>query len=163
MAGNIPKLERILRRAATTLPEDMLKIMEVESLNFIKKNFRDQGFNDSGLDKWKPRKTTDRKGRDITRYRTNRKGNAGDFTKFGRKNLKRAILVGHNTGGNKLKNSFRARRSKLKVVIYTYKKYAERHNEGKDGMPVRRFFWKSKYLNDKIAEKAKKLLDKTFK
>src|SRR5690606_23111893 len=108
----------------------------------------DQGFNDNGLEKWKPRKTTDKKGRDLTRYRTSRHGVPGALTKFGLKEAKdRAILVGHNTGGNKLKNSFRAKRSKQRVTLYTYKKYAKRHNEGTDGMPVRRFIWKSKYLN----------------
>lgn len=152
-----------MRRAATQLPDSMLQIFEVEGLAFISKNFRDQGFNDSGLQKWKPRKTTDRQGRDITRYRTNRKGNAGDFTKFGRENLNRAILVGHNTGGDKLKSSFRSRRDKKKATIYTYKKYAKVHNEGSDTMPERKFFGRSKYLNDKIETKVKKLLDKTFK
>lgn len=163
MAGNIPYLQRRMLEAARNLPAQIMQVMEVEGLAFISKNFRDQGFNDSGLSKWKPRKTTDRKGRDITRYRTNRHGNAGDFTKFGRENLNRAILVGHNTGGDKLKNSFRSRRDKRKTTIYTYKKYAKVHNEGSDIMPERKFFGSSKYLNNKIETKVKKLLDKTFK
>lgn len=149
--------------AARKLPGQVLQVMEVEGLRFIEKNFRDQGFTDSSLSKWKPRKTTDRKGRDITRYRTNRKGNAGDFTKFGRENLNRAILVGHNTGGDKLKLSIRARRGKLSVKFYTYKKYAQRHNEGLKGMPKRQFMGKSKYLNGKISDKITTILDQTFK
>lgn len=163
MAGNIPQLQRRMLEAARNLPAQILQVMEVEGLAFISKNFRDQGFTDTGLSKWKPRKTTDRKGRDITRYRTNRRGNAGDFTKYGRENLNRAILVGHNTGGDKLKNSFRARRGKLKVTFYTYKKYAKRHNEGLDGMPKRQFIGKSKYLENKIEAKITKILDQTFK
>lgn len=163
MAGNIPQLQRKMEQAARELPAKIVQVMEAEGLAFIEKNFRDQGFNDSGLSKWKPRKTTDRKGRDITRYRTNRRGNAGDFTKFGRENLNRAILVGHNTGGDKLKNSFRARRGKLSVKFYTYKKYAQRHNEGLDGMPKRQFLGKSKYLENKIGAKITTILDQTFK
>lgn len=150
-------------QAARELPGKVLQVMEVEGLAFISKNFRDQGFTDTGVAKWKPRTTTDRKGRDITRYRTNRHGNAGDFTKFGRENLNRAILVGHNTGGDKLKNSFRARRGKLSVKFYTYKKYARRHNEGLKGMPKRQFIGKSKYLTDKIDAKITTILDQTFK
>ncbi len=163
MAGNIPYLQKKMLQAAKTIPGQVLTVFEVEGLAFISKNFRDQGFNDSGLSKWKLRKTTDRKGRDITRHRTNRHGTAGSFTKYGRENLKRAILVGHNTGGNKMKNSFRVRRGKLSVKFYTYKKYARRHNEGLDGMPKRQFMGKSKYLTDKIEAKIKIILDQTLK
>lgn len=163
MAGNINDLRKKLDQAARKIPEACLQIFEVEGLAFISKNFRDQGFNDNGLSKWKPRKTTDRKGRDLTRYRTSRKGAAGSLTKFGQKEIGRAILTGHNTGGNKLRNSFRARKERRAVVFYTYKSYAQRHNEGLKGMPKRQFMGKSKYLNDKIEKKIVQTLDNLFR
>lgn len=163
MAGNLGDLQKKLDYAARKIPGVVLQIFEVEGLKFIEKNFRDQGFNDSGVDKWKKRKTTDRAGRDITRYRTNRKGTAGALTKFGREDIGRAILVGHETGGDKLKNSFRARKEARAVRFYTYKKYAKRHNEGLDGMPKRQFIGKSKYLNDQISKKITQQLDILFR
>lgn len=162
MDGSLDDLQKILEEVAKELPDKALRIMEVESLNFIHKNFQDQGYTDTGFSKWQERKTTDRKGRDLTRYRTNRVGRAGDLTKFGRENQGRAILTGHNTGGDKLRNSWRARREKLSVVLYTYKDYAEYHNEGTDHLPKRQFIGKSAYLDTKIEDKIKRTLDKLF-
>lgn len=163
MAGNLGDLQKKLDHAARKLPDMVLQVFEVEGLKFIEKNFRDQGFNDAGLNKWKKRKTTDRKGRDLTRYRTNRKGTAGSLTKFGREDIGRAILVGHETGGDKLKLSFRARKEARAVKFYTYKKYAQRHNEGLKGMPKRQFMGKSKYLTDQINNKITRQLDILFR
>lgn len=156
-------LQNLMNRASEVMPDSLPKIIEVEGLNFIKKNFREQGFNDGGKRKWQKRKTTDKDGNDLTRYRTNRRGSAGSLTKFGQREQGRAILVGHNTGGNKLANSFRARRSRQKVVFYTYKKYGQRHNEGLDGIPQRQFFGKSAYLDKRIAEKVTKEMDKIMR
>lgn len=156
-------LQKLLNKAIEEIPEQAMKIVEVEGLNFIKKNFQDEGFNDNGLEKWKPRKTTDRQGRDLTRYRTNRRGTQGSLTQFGKREQGRAILTGHNTGGDKLRNSFKARRDKLQVIFYTYKDYAEYHNEGSDTLPKRQFIGKSTYLEGKIEQKLKKTLDKIFR
>lgn len=161
--ADLEDLKRKLEQAARELPDKAIAIIEVEGKNFIQKNFQDQGFNDNGLDRWKPRKTTDRKGRDLTRYRTNRKGNVGDLTKFGRENQGRAILTGHNTGGDKLRNSWRARREKLAVVFSTYKGYAKYHNEGTNILPKRQFIGESAYLDGKIKTKIQKTLDQIFK
>ena len=120
--ATLKELQKLLDKAAEEIPEQTMKIVEVVGLNFIKKNFQDEGFNDNGLTKWAERKTTDREGRDLTRHkRTTKRGSAGSLTKFGRENIGRAILTGHNTGGDKLRNSFKARREKLKVFFYTYK------------------------------------------
>lgn len=162
MGGNLKDLQKLLDTAAEQIPEQLGKIVQVEGLNFIKKNFQDQGFNDGSLAKWEQRKTTDRKGRDKTRYRTNRRGGIGELTQFGQREQGRAILTGWNTGGDKLRNSFRARRNKLSVIFYTYKDYAEYHNEGTEHMPKRQFMGKSKYLEDKISAKLTKTLDKLF-
>lgn len=159
MAGSLKDLQKLLDKAAEQIPEQLGKIIEVEGKNFISKNFQDQGFNDGSLEKWKPRKTTDKKGRDLTRYRTNRRGAQGDLTVFGKREIGRAILTGHNTGGDKLRNSFRSRRTKLEVIFYTYKDYAEYHNEGAADLPKRQFMGKSKYLEDKIKNKLQRTLD----
>ncbi len=162
MAGSLGDLQNLLNQAAEKIPDKALRIIEVEGKNFITKNFQDQGFTDTSFKKWDERKTTDRKGRDLTRYRTNRKGNAGDLTKFGRENQGRAILTGHNTGGDKLRNSFHTRREKLQVIFTTYKEYGEFHNEGGEHLPKRQFIGKSAYLDGKIADKIKRTLDQLF-
>lgn len=163
MAGDIDDLMKLFDRAVREIPQQALTIIEVEGLNFIQKNFQDQGFNDASLDQWKPRKTTDKKGRDLTRYRTNRRGSQGALTKFGQKEIGRAILTGHNTGGDKLRNSFHSRKGNLAVTFFTYKEYAKYHNEGTDKLPKRQFMGKSKTLDDKIADKIKRTLDQLFR
>lgn len=162
MAQDMRQLQKLLRRGMRVMPDKLPRIIEGEGLRFISKNFRDQGFNDNGLRKWKQRKTR-ANGKDLTRYRTNRVGTRGALNRYGSKIKGRAILVGHDTGGDKLKNSFRASRSSSKVSFITYKKYAKRHNEGEDGMPQRQFMGKSAYLDKQIKKKLTKELDKLFK
>lgn len=144
------------------MDNDLLDIMEVEGLNHFEESFDNEGFTDTGLKKWKPRKTTDKKGRDITRYRTNRVGKKGKLNRFGQKNKGRAILTGHATGGNKLRHSLKAKKVKDGVAFSSDKPYAERHNEGKDGMPKRQFMGASEALNKKVIKKIDKTLDKIF-
>lgn len=163
MAGNLEELQNILNEAAERIPDQALRIIEVEGINFIKKNFRDQGYTDSSLQKWQERKKTDSTGRDKTRYRTNRRGNVGELTKFGQKEIGRAILTGHATGGDKLRNSFHSRRERLAVIFTTYKEYAITHNEGTDKIPQRQFMGKSAYLDGKIQDKIKRTLDRLFR
>lgn len=164
MAG-LEELQKMLQRAAKEIPEKALTIIEVEGKNFIQKNFQDQGFTDNVLEKWKDRKTEDSRGRDITRYRTNRRGKAGNLNKYGSQNKDRALLTGFSTGGNKLRNSIKSRvlKSYKQVRFYTDKEYADRHNEGLDGMPKRQFMGRSRYLDNQIAKKVTKELDKIFK
>jgi len=159
MAGSLRDLQRLFDIAAEKIPDQAMRIIEVEGKNFIKKNFQDEGFNDSGLEKWRERKTTDTKGRDKMRYRTGRRGSQGELTRFGQKEVGRAILTGHNTGGDKLRNSFRTRRERLKVIFYTYKDYAEYHNQGTEDLPKRQFIGKSAYLERQIFNKLKRTLD----
>jgi phage gpG-like protein len=148
-------LQKLLDKAANQIPEKALRVIGVEGKNFIAKNFRDQGFTDTSTEKWKERETIDKKGRDVTRYRTNRKGRAGNLNKYGNGIKDRAILTGLATGGNKLRNSFRYRVSlgNKTVSFYTYKEYAQRHNEGLKGMPKRQFMGQSAYLNNQISRK----------
>ncbi len=152
-------LQEKLNKLAHFIDKDATTILKVEGLKFIQKNFQDEGFNDGTLEKWKERKTTDKRGRDITRYRTSRRGKQGTLNRYGRKIKDRPILTGHNSGGNKLRHSFKARTERRKVVFYTYKNYAKRHNEGLDGMPQRQFIGQSKTLDNNI----KKELDRVIK
>ncbi|MGJ1244300.1 hypothetical protein [Sphingobacterium multivorum] len=145
------------------MQRDLPAVIETEGLNFIKKNFRDQGYTDRSFKKWKDRKTVDSKGKDLTRYRTNKVGTIGTLTKFGQKQNGRAILTGHRTGGNKLKNSFRARATASEVKFSTSKEYAEQHNEGKGHMPKRQFIGNSAYLNNKIKSKITRTLNNIFR
>jgi hypothetical protein len=168
--NDLSELQKLLDRAAKQMPQKALGVIGTEGKNFILKNFKDEGFTDSSTEKWQERKTEDRKGRDITRYRTTRKGNngkinkEGKLNKYGKKINNRAILTGFATGGNKLRNSFKYRVSlgSNTVTFYTYKEYADRHNEGLDGMPKRQFMGKSAYLNKRIGEKIKNELDTLF-
>jgi hypothetical protein len=162
---NLEDLQQLLDRATKEMPQKALTIIGVEGKKFILKNFRDEGFTDSSTVKWQKRKTEDKNGRDITRYRTNRRGSAGSLNQYGQRNRGRAVLVGFETGGNKLKNSFKYRISlgSKQVSFYTAKPYAERHNEGKDGMPKRQFIGKSNYLNEQISRKITTELDKLFR
>lgn len=163
MAQDIRELQKLLKRGMKVMPDKLPRIVEGEGLQFISKNFRDQGFNGSGLKKWKARKTRSAGGKDLTRYRTNRVGRKGALNRYGSKIKDRALLVGHGTGGDKLKNSFRAKKTEKQVRFITYKAYAQRHNEGEDGMPQRQFMGKSPYLEGQIKKKLTKELDKLFK
>jgi hypothetical protein len=163
--SDLSDLQKLLDRAARELPDKALRIIGVEGKNFIQKNFRDQGFTDTGTEKWQDRKTEDQQGRDLTRYRTNRRGRAGNLNRYGSNIKDRALLTGFATGGNKLRNSFKYRISlgSNQVSFYTYKGYAERHNEGLKGMPKRQFMGKSAYLNTQISKKINKELDKILR
>ena len=68
------------------LEDDLLDIIEVEGLEHFEESFDNEGFADERLEKWEPRKTTNAKGRDITRYRTNRIGRAGELNQYARQN-----------------------------------------------------------------------------
>ncbi len=159
---DIKELTKKLEKIAVEINKTAITVIEVEGTNFIKRNFQRQSFDDGTEKKWKPRKTTDRRGRDITRYRTNRRGRKGNLTKFGKQNKGRAILTGHNTGGDKLRNSFIAHAQKDKVTWKSHKKYAKTHNEGLDGMPKRQFIGKSKTLEKNINRKLDKAIKKLF-
>ena len=139
MAGSLSDLQKLLIRASKEIPDKALRVIGVEGKKFIKKNFRDQGFTDTTTTKWEERKHE--------------------------ASESRAILVGFNTGGDKLKNSFKYSVSKGNntVAFRTYKPYAARHNEGLNGMPKRQFMGKSAYLNRQIADKIKRELDLTLR
>lgn len=155
-------IQRQTKELQEFMDNDLLEIIEVEGLNHFEESFDNEGFTDSSLKKWKPRKTKDKKGRDITRYRTNKVGKKGSLNSYGRKNEGRAILTGHNTGGNKLRNSLKGNKISGGVKFSTDKEYAQAHNEGEGNMPKRQFIGPSKQLDQKIIKKVDNTLDKIF-
>ncbi len=158
-------LQKLLKQTAKEIPKITLRVIGVEALAFIDKNFTDGGFNNNGLEQWKARKTTDKKGKDLTHYRTNKRGKQGSLTKFGQREQGRGILIGHASKGVKLKNSFKkiVNETEKSVTLYTAKEYAAKHNEGLNGMPKRPFLNHSTYLENKIHNKLKKEFDKITK
>ena len=58
--SDLKQLQKLLLKAAKEMPEVTLKIIKVEGINFIKHNFRNEGFNTgSGINKWEERKKVD--------------------------------------------------------------------------------------------------------
>lgn len=158
MANSVFNLKKDLELLAKKIPTKVIAIIATEGSNHFESSFDNQGFTDNGVKKWDKRKTTDTRGRDLTRYRTNRVGRAGGLSQFGRRNQGRNILVGHNSNtGLKLKDSIRLKREPKRVVFFTNKAYAKRHNEGLKGMPQRQFMGQSKQLDQKISNKLKGL------
>lgn len=155
-------IERQTRELQEFMEHDLLDIIETEGLNHFEESFDNEGFTDGALKKWEPRKTTDKKGKDITRYRTNKVGKKGNLNSYGRKNEGRAILTGHNTGGNKLRNSLKAKQIDSGVEFSSDKEYAQAHNEGEGHLPKRQFMGASKELDKKIIKKVDNTLDKIF-
>ena len=84
--NNFTELRQKLEALARLVANDVPIVLKTEGLKFIQKNFQDEGFNDEGLQKWQPRKTTDTRGRDLTRYRSDRVGKKGTLTPFGKRN-----------------------------------------------------------------------------
>jgi phage gpG-like protein len=115
---------------------DFHTIAGTEAVNFYTKNFTKQGFDDNGVEKWKPRK----------RERTRDSG--------------RAILV---KSGNFRRSLLKKRAGKLAVYIVSPLPYAKRHNEGLDGMPKRQVVGSSKKLNKDILSKLDKRMQQIFR
>jgi phage gpG-like protein len=114
-------------------------IITKEAVNFFTLNFRRQGFLDSSLEKWKPRK-----GEHARHKNTTKKDKEG-----------RNILVGKGTG-IKLSRSIRVlRKTRNSAVIGSSLIYAAVHNyglrAGRSGftMPIRKFVGRSKKLEQK--------------
>lgn len=162
MGKSLKDLENHIKKLQKFVNNDATRIIETEGTNHFKESFENQGFTDRSLSKWKPRKTVDNRGRDLTRYRTDRVGRRGELNAFGRRNKGRDILTGHNTGADKLRNSLHSKRYRKKVVWTTYKEYARYHNEGSKHLPKRQFMGRSTVLNQNIKRKFKRTLAEKY-
>lgn len=154
MEGLDKHIQQQVRELGGFLKKDALDIIEVEGLNHIEEAFDNEGFTDGALRKWRKRSVRGQK------YKTTRRGSKGQLTAAGRADAGRAVLTGQKSGGNKLRNSFRAEKQSDGVRFVTDKDYAERHNEGQAGMPKRQFMGKSKELTRKVMLKIEKGIDK---
>ncbi len=123
--------------------EKVVDAMGVLAANHFTTSFRNQGFTDESLQRWQPRKRTER----------SRMGN-------------RAILV----KSGRLRRSIRSKRfGFLAVKIYTDVPYARIHNDGERSgrgrgfkMPKRQFIGYSGVLNRKIIAKMDVTIKRIF-
>ena len=147
----ITQLDQIVKGKMRRVEKEALEDMEVETANFVKSNFKKQGFQDNSLEPWKSRKTTGPKRRDLL-YRKRGK-HAGKLTRFGHRHKNRAILIGHNSD-NKIRDSFSFFLWGKKIQVMA-KSYAKFHNEGEGNLPKRQMIGKSRHLIKKIKEALK--------
>ena len=136
---------------------ELQQIIKVEGLNHYEASWDNQGFTDSALEKWQPRKEPQRLGKRGKVLKSYKKWKARDKG--------RAILVSHRsqTKGGHLKDSLRADIVGVAVEFYSDKPYAEAHNEGNKHLDKRQFMGESQELFDDINGKVKRTLDKTYK
>lgn len=136
-------LELKLKKAMEYLKADVKKDMGIQAVNHFRKSFRDEGFTDRNVSKWKAVKRS-----------SNGKGAAR-----GRK-----ILTGET---KQLADSIGYRVSPRGVVITSGVRYAKIHNEGgsagRNGaskIPQRQFMGKSAVLNRLIAREIQRELNR---
>ncbi len=162
MAKSLKDLGEHIKKLQRFIDKDATRIIEIEGTKHFKESFENQGFTDKSFKKWTPRKTKDQNERDITRYRTNRVGRSGELNAYGRRNSGRDILTGHNTGGDKLRNSITSHRKRDRVIWRSYKPYATFHNDGTKTLPKRRFIGRSEVLSQNIKRKFKRTLAQKY-
>lgn len=114
---------------------DFATIAGVEAVNFYTLNFRKQGFDDNGVEQWKPRK----------RERSKDSG--------------RALLV---KSGALRRSLIKRPAGRLAVWIISPLPYASRQNEGGRGILKRQFVGDSTKLNRKILSKIDKRINQAF-
>ncbi len=131
-------LEQKLKKVQAYLKKDVKTIIGIEAINFYKKSFRDEGFTDSSLSKWKEVKR---------RESPKTKGAA----------KARKILTGET---KQLSDSLDYKVTSNGVNIVSDSVYAKIHNEGgKAGrnnsaeIPKRQFIGKSEELNKNLETK----------
>lgn len=139
-------LQHKLNNAANYFKNDIKKDIGIQAVNHFRKSFRDEGFTDRNLKKWKPVK------RSIY----------GKGAAKGRK-----ILTGET---KQLSDSIGYRTSTSGVVITAGVKYAQVHNEGGTAgingsarIPKRQFIGRSAVLENVIARTIQRELNKRLK
>jgi phage gpG-like protein len=129
---------KVYYRVKNSLP---VKIGEVAK-NFFVLNFRKQGFDDNGAQRWQPRKGQ-LSFNGIARV--SKKSESG-----------RAILV----KSGDLRKSIRVKSSSMrKIIISSDLPYSKAHNEGNKRLPQRKFIGESANLNKQI----KSIITKSIK
>ena len=132
-------------RGLKSLQRSLPVLVGETAKNFFQDSFRNQGFTDSGLKKWKKRK--------------------------GNTDPGRGVLIGKANGSNTLRNSIRVKTATMKKILITSDlKYSAVHNYGlKTGrgkgftMPKRQFMGKSKKLDGIIVKLIKNKVNEIMK
>lgn len=148
MKFNNAKILKDAQKEVIKMVKDSTVIMGTEAVKFYTLNFRKQGFDDNGVERWLPRKGGFYGG--IARLRKRERLDSG-----------RAILV--KSGA--LRRSLRYYRSGLTTVTITSNlPYANAHNEGIPGrLKQRKFVGESANLNKIILRKFDKRIYNIFK
>lgn len=169
--SRLPSLAKVMKDDVKGIKNQYFRIAKVvgnTAKNHFTRSFRNQGFRDKGVRKWKPRKGEKRvSGTKAGVFTTGRK--KGQRVKRSDQES-RGILIGKG-GGRKLSRSIRVlKRSRSSVTVGSTVKYAGVHNYGlKSGrgkgfkMPKRKFIGDSRILNDNIISIIKKFTEKGFK
>ena len=140
LQASLPKLERELAN----------KIIKGEAANFVTENFEKEGFQNGGLQKWKPRKKPET---------VNEGTRKSDGSKAGRALLKQTGKLKRQATHPKVVGNH--------VDFVFTMPYAEVHNEGLQAgrgagftMPKRQFIGQSKDLDARVQKKAIDFLNK---
>ena len=118
---------------------------------FAAENFEKKGFQGATFQPWEPRKTINRRGRDLTRYKRGR--HAGKLTRFGRGNEGRALLVKSSDMRASMEGASQSwLRTGPSSVAFFSTSYAPTHNFGDPSrnIPQRRFLGTSPILHQRI-------------
>jgi phage gpG-like protein len=151
-------MKRQAKAVANAIRKDVPRVIGVEGKNFFEDSWRKQGWEDNGINKWKPRKAPPK---------TTATGKVSKaYLNWKRKN-NRPILYSHASDrkGIHLKDSIRAIPGIGRVTFATSKPYAQVHNEGGRAgrgkgfrMPKRKYMGRSRALDRRIWAKTNKLL-----
>jgi len=137
MPFNFKAKIREFKRVKKNLPKQVGNIAK----NHFLQSFKDEGFTDKSLSKWKKRSTKNRSDR--------RNSNRRNLL-VNRGHLRRSIKVG--------KASF----NRIEVGSYGVK-YAPYHNRGEGRQPKRQFVGKSHVMNQKIRKRVRKDVKNVFR
>jgi phage gpG-like protein len=133
---------------------DFVTVIEVEAKNHYVKSFQNQGFTDSSLQRWTPRRNEIIGG--IAKLKSSEKGSRAILVKSG--DLRRSIKVFN--------------RNKYSITFGSDLPYSSIHNNGGYGlaygkhsfkMPKRQFIGHSSYLNKKLIEKLRLRVNRVFR
>lgn len=133
MKFNNAKILKAHQKKAEQAIRGMVTVMGNDALNHFEQSFRDQGFTDDSLERWKGRKKREREGRAI-------------LTKTGR--LRRSLK-------KKMHNRYA-------IIISSNVVYAPVHNEGIGKMPKRQFVGYSGKLNRQLIRKFDNTIKQIF-
>ena len=150
---------RKARRIEKEIESSAVERLGTLAVDFATENFTKEALQGPPLRRWKPRKTTDQKGRDLTRYKRGRR--AGKLTKFGKNNEEKALLV----KGNDMRQSLIYQRQGKGRLVFFATSYAPYHNFGnpKTNLPARPFLKATPILQKRFQASLRRSLQHIIK